>query len=266
MLGVRGGAAAAPVPVPVPAPVPVRAPLAKQMTDFFKKWPAAGYKKMKPNNPLGIYDVPGASKNKQRIVKICEKLKLPLDFQLLTIAKGMIESQALAVSERDITKDPGGKNWCGEGCINFSFANLNTSLIRDVLKERPDLASIGMTEATINASDCGDGSVATSTCDPAKSILNQDTDEGFELAIRVVVAGIEIWGLDKYIDYLRGGATLFKDTKDYSTDEFITSQGDKSSYLVAHFKCGLTWICDEIKKDIKLLTDDRRCSLHIQHV
>jgi hypothetical protein len=243
------------------------------MIAFFKKWPADGFTKMKPGDKLDIYEVkdPKPSIYKKRIVALCEKLSLPLDFQLLIIAKGMIESQALSVNERDKLKDPGGPNYCGEGCINFGFANLNTSLIRDVIKANPDLAATyGLTEDKIKASGCaaskGEDKGPSAMCDPAKSVLNQDTEESYELTLRIVVAGVQLWGMDKYVDYLRGGGTLFDDKTDYSTPEYITAGADKSKYFVAQFKCGLTWICDTIKKDMALLTDDRRVSLMIQYV
>jgi hypothetical protein len=184
---------------------------------------------------------------------------------MLIIAKGMIESQALSVGERDKLKDPGGSKWCGEGCINFGFGNLNTSLIRDVMKKYPELAEHGLTDDTVKATGCvPEGPNAT--CNPPESILNQDTEEGYELTLRLIVGGIQMWGLDKYIDYLRGGGSLFEDKTDYSTPEYITDGADKSKLFVAQFKCGLTWICETIKEDMQLLTDDRRVSLQIQYV
>ena len=268
----------APVPTPTRTPTPAAIksgagdPLDVQMTAFFKKWPADGFAKMKPGEKLNVYEVkdPRPSVYKKRIVALCEKLSLPLDLQLLIIAKGMIESQALSVGERDTLKDPGGPMYCGEGCINFGFGNLNTSLIRDVIEANPDLASLGLTEDKIMATGCaatkGEDKGPTATCDPAKSILNQDTEEGYELTLRLVVAGIQLWGVDRYVDYLRGGGSLFQDTTDYSTPEYITAGADKSRLFVAQFKCGLTWICDTIKEDMVLLTDDRRVSLMIQYV
>jgi len=191
-------------------------------------------------------------------MNICDKLEIPKELQLLLIAKGMIESQGLSVLERDVLKDPGGVNYCGEGCINFGFANLNTSLIRDIMAVSP---VEGLNEGNILATNCpaDKGAGASATCDPKKSILNKDTDEGYEMVIKLSVAGIKTWGLDKYFDYVRGGGTLFKDDRDHSKE-------DTSGYKIKMFKTGLSKIVETMQAQPELMTDNRRVSLNIDYV
>ena len=193
-------------------------------------------------------------------MKICDKLEIPKDLQLLLIAKGMIESQGLSVLERDVLKDPGGANYCGEGCINYGFANLNTSLIRDIMAVSP---VEGLNEGNILATNCpardDKGAGASATCDPKKSILNKDTDEGYEMVIKLSVAGIKTWGLDKYFDYVRGGETLFRDDRDHSKE-------DTSGVKIKMFKTGLSKIVETMQSQPELMTDNRRVSLNIDYV
>ena len=231
-------------------------PLEEQIQIFLKKWPGESF----PNGEANIYAVTEhpLAENKKRIMAICDKLSIPKDMQLLIIAKGMIESQGLSVLERDVLKDPGGANYCGEGCINFGFANLNTSLIRDTMAISP---VEGLDEGNILATDCpaDKGGGPSATCDPKKSILNQDTDEGYEMVIKLVVAGIKAWGLDKYVDYVRGGGTLFKDDRDHSKE-------DTSGFKIKMFKTGLSKIVQTMQEQPELMTDNQRVSLQIDYV
>jgi hypothetical protein len=229
--------------------------LEEQIKIFLAKWPGTEFKG--EPNIYAVTEQPMAA-NKKRIMAICDKLAIPKNMQLLMIAKGMIESQGLSVNERDVLKDPGGPNYCGEGCINYGFANLNTAMIRDIMAVAP---VPGLNEGNILATNCpkDKGPGPSATCDPAKSILNKDTDEGYEMVIKLAVAGIKTWGLDKYFDYVRGGETLFKDTKDYTKD-------NEGGFKIKMFKTGLSKIVETMLAKPELMTDNRRVSLQIDYV
>ena len=193
---------------------------------------------------------------KKRIVALSEKLGLPLKLQHLLIVKGMIESECLSSGGRDESKDPGREAWCGEGCINFGFANLNTSMIRKIIEAEPELATkYGLTEANIKATNCQQSGV-NATCNPKQSVLNQDTDESYELTIRMVIAGLKKWGLQSYLNFVRGGETYWADP----------SPGNYERFKAGPFMKGLSLMMDVIAKDEKLLTDDRRVALQIPWV
>ena len=286
----------APVPAPAPVPPPTETPapetdqpaptatagtgpgpgfaqkLQNELVAFFTKWPGNKYfqdsdvvdkykdKEKKPMDykPSNCGGSKTPSFYKKRIAKACEKYGLPKDFITLLIAKGMIESECLNAAQRDVDKDPGGKYYCGEGCINFGFANLNTSLIRDVIKLKPELGKL-IPEDKIKATGCppsGDKSPATATCDPAKSILNADSDEAYELTVLIVIAGIEAWGLEPYLNYVRGGGTLFNDP----------SEANQQAMKSKSFMYGLSLMVETLKKDNTILEDDRRVAVEIPHV
>jgi hypothetical protein len=261
---------AAPEPAPAKAqpspsgdgtytPISASLSLSDQIEEFLKKWPAEEYSKIKPNAKPNIYEVTKfpMAENKARIQKLFTKLGVPENMQLLIIAKGMIETEAMDVKERDISKDPGGNAYCGEGCINFGFANLNTSMIRDILKGSP---IPGLTNTEIMADNCakdkGSDKGPTDSCNPAKSILNQNTDEGYEAVMKLIIAGVNLWGIDRYVDYLRGGGTMFNEP----------TQANLERFKVKLFKCGMSMIVKLIQEDPKLLTDNRRVSLEIDWV
>lgn len=240
-------------------PIDASLPLDTQLQKFLETWPASEYTKTKSGDSVNIYEVNNLPmrENKALIQKLSNKLGIPESIQLLIIAKGMIETEALNVSGRDLKKDPGGTEYCGEGCINFGFANLNASMIRDALA----LGTVqDVTLADIKATGCAPDKASdtgpTATCNPAQSLLNQDSEAGYEAVLKLVKAGIEAWGIDRYVDYLRGGGTMFNEP----------SQANLERFKVKMFKQGLSLTIEAIKKDPALLKDNRRVALNIDYV
>ena len=179
---------------------------------------------------------PKAKDNKAKMVKVMKAKKLSDTLIAFLLAFAMIETTHLTVEERDKTKDGSG------GSANYTVFNLNQQMIEETLAARPALKAL-----------VGD------IKDVPNSKLNKDTEEGLSLGIDLTLAGIEEFGLDPYISYLRGGKTLFSDKTDYRNK-------DCGGFLVKVFKCGFSKIADMILKDPKYVTDGRRIALCIPWV
>ena len=232
-----------------------RLTLEQQVNKFFSDWPASEYEKTvqylidngKPdqngrkkceNTQIGKgNEDEEVRRNKAKLVKIMNEKKIQQTVQAFLLAFAMIETSQLSVVGRDTSKDGSG------GSANYTLFNLNQSMILDVIKEKPNLKE----------------KVGDIVSNPAASILNQDTDESISLAIDLVLDGIELWGLDAYISYLRGGGTLFRDKTDYR---------DKNcgGFLVKIFKVGFSKLADMIIKDPAYMTDGRRIAACIPWV
>ena len=177
--------------------------------------------------------------NKGRLVAVMNQLVVPQGLQRLLVAYAFVETGTMSASERDTTKDPGGANFMGTGAINYGLFNLNYSMMKD----------IGLV-----------GDDVLQPNNPAASVLNQDSTEGVKLLVQNVVAGMEKWGVDRYVSYVRGGGTLFNDATDYSSD----MSGGR--FKVTVFKTGLSKLCQALQEDVSLLTDSRRMCLNIPWV
>jgi hypothetical protein len=232
--------------VPVrPQPTPVNGVLDAQVRKFKEDWPAANFDRCiqdlmstgkcsdaRPN----VYGQPQILANKTQFVRVMRSKGLSQQLQGFLLAFAMIETGTLTVRERDALKD-----W-QSGAENFTLFNINTSMINDTLAKDPELA----------------GRVGP-LLPPPQSKLNEDSDAGISLAIDVVLKGIEVFGMDKYVSYLRGGVTLFNDNTDYRNDSF-------GGFYVRVFKCGFSKIAEMIESDPSLLVDDRRVALCIPYV
>lgn len=239
-------APATPAPVaPVTTIAPVASDLDAQIVQFKLAWPAADFQtvatdlmstKKCQKTTADIASTPTIKTNKAQLVKVMTAKGMSKQLQIFMLAYAMIETGELTVKDRDSSKDN------QKGAENYSLFNINKSMIKDTLAQDAALA------AKIGA------------LDPVPQCkLNDDTEAGISLTLDVVLAGIKLWGLDRYTSYLRGGGTLFNDTKDYRKD----SQG---GFLVRVFKCGFSLLVDMISKDEKYLTDDRRIGLCIPYV
>jgi hypothetical protein len=226
-----------PKPAAPPAPQP-QAPTAKgapqasqdikkQVTEFLQRWPAEQFDGTKYGiNPYQN----NLQKNKQRLNKVFDDLKLPLEAREFLIAMAMIESTELCVHHRDPLKDDQG------GAANHTLFNLNTDMIRDIVSQA-ELASFGLAK-------------------PSKSPLNQDTDDALRKAVDIAWRGVQKWGFDRYTSYVRGGASGFSSSYDYNNDWL----------KMRVFKCGLSFIWKAIRGEPALLTDNRRVELQIPYV
>ena len=221
-----------PQPQPQPASQPPPSPqpsstYAAQMDAFLSKWPAHQFDGTRyGTNPY----VNNLAQNKQRLARVFDKFNVPIEVRRVLIAMGMIESTELCVSHRDPLKDNMGD------AANHSLFNLNTSMIRDILT--PDeFSRLGLNV-------------------PSKSPINQDTESAIEMAVDIAVRGINMWGIDRYVSYVRGGTSGFDLNYNYNNDWL----------KMRSFKTGLSFIYQEIAKDASLLTDNRRVELQIPYV
>ena len=244
----------APALIPTPAPPTPQPPnipqtpssdqkLINDIQYFQKKWPEARYEAASiacGGDGRTFKYIVGAPiiPNKVRIVETCARLQLPSTLTQLILAYAFIETETLSASQRDVTKDPSGPNFMGTGAINYGCFNLNYSLLKD----------LGLTDDTL---------VPTN---PKASVLNTDTDEAVYTLIQCIKKGVDLWGIDRYVSYLRGGVTLFNDPNDYSSD----LKGGPFKATV--FKCGLNRLCSMIQEDTRLYHDDQRVGVSIPWV
>jgi hypothetical protein len=232
-----------PQPVPQPQPPPQNnnySAIDTQMQQFLQDWPASQFYSTAQSDGScqgqsieSTYDVGGSiESNKARILEACNSLGLSDTVKRMMIAYAMIETNDLSVYGRDSSKD-GNLDAANYGCFN-----LNGKMIR----------MIGLPE--ISDSDL---------VPVASSKLNQDSQEAVTLMVKLIVTGMNMWGLDKYVSFVRGGETLFYDNADYRNDNY-------GGFKVKVFKCGFSYIHDKIKDDPSLLTDRRRVALCIPWV
>jgi hypothetical protein len=219
--------------------------LENEISAFLQMWLADKYENASKvsggDGQITTYTVgPALATNKKRIIAICQNLNLPKSFQKMLIAYAFIETETLAASQRDSTKDPGKPNFCGQGGVNYGFLNLNYAMLKD----------IGVVDDGVLLPDR-----------PWDSPLNQDgSDDGIKMLVTSVSKGIEMWGLDRYVSYVRGGTTLFNDSADYTSDP----RG--GTFKVTVFKTGFSVLIKMLDEDECLLTDDRRVCLSIPWV
>ncbi len=222
-------------------PAPQRSSaLDAQMQQFLRDWPASQFysaaqadSSCQGKSVENTYVVGGSiQSNKARILAACDSLGLSDTVKRMMIAYAMIETNDLSAYGRDSSKD-GNLDAANYGCFN-----LNGKMIR----------MIGLSE------------VSESDLVPvASSPLNQDSPEGVKLMLKLIITGINKWGLDRYVSFVRGGETLFYDNTDYKNDNY-------GGFKVKVFKCGFSYIHDKIRDDPALLKDARRVALCIPWV
>ncbi len=219
--------------------------LTTQLQDFMTRWPTSNF--------VPAYNASGGQNgshisyynngstlqtNKNRLVTIARGKGLPDNLVSLLLAYAFIETSTLSANDRDKTKDPGGGNYSSVGAINYGLFNINYDMI----------TATGVVNDTV-----------LKPTEPWNSPLNFDTDYGVSTLVDIVLTGMCMWGIDRYVSYVRGGQTLFNDTTDY-TSNF------SGGFKVMVFKTGLTRTIEAILSDTTLLTDSRRVGLNIPYV
>jgi hypothetical protein len=226
-------------PAPRPQP-PSSSAIDAQMQQFLRDWPSSQFYSAAQADSTcqgksieSTYEVGGSiATNKARILAACNSLGLSDTVKRMMIAYAMIETNDLSAYGRDSSKD-GNLDAANYGCFN-----LNGKMIR----------MIGL--PGISESDL---------VPVASSKLNQDSQEGVMLMVKLIITGINKWGLDRYVSFVRGGETLFYDNTDYRNDSY-------GGFKVKVFKCGFSYIHDKIRDNPALLTDTRRVALCIPWV
>jgi hypothetical protein len=168
--------------------------------------------------------------NKARLMRACNQFGVSTEGKAFLLAMAMIETTDLSIHARDPLKDNQGDS------ANHTFFNLNTGMIRDILSPQ-EFSALQLSV-------------------PSQSWVNHDSDEAIVKAVEIALKGVQKWGVDRYVSYVRGGSTGFSDAYDYNNDWL----------KIKTFKCGLTFIYESILSDNQLLEDNRRVELNIPYV
>jgi hypothetical protein len=152
--------------------------------------------------------------NKQRLCMVTDAAGIPPHLKALMVAMAMQESTTMSSVDRDATKDGDGD------AANVSLFNLSIDLVRHI-----DLA-----------------------VDPWS--LNQACNLPV-VVVRLIQSGIRKWGIERFLNFVRGGCTAFNDGHNYGA---------------AEYREGIATILRQIDRDPSLLTDDRRVDVCVPHV
>lgn len=152
--------------------------------------------------------------NKYKLKLACESIGAPWDLHVLVLACGFQETTTLNSRDRDASKDSMGD------AANVSAWNLSLDLVKQV------------------------GSYSGNPWD-----LNYE-DKLAEV-VRVYQNGIQKWGVNSLLNFVRGGRTGWQ---------------DGYSYGCADFRNSIKTMCYCIANDHSLMWDDRRVNVYVQHV
>lgn len=151
--------------------------------------------------------------NKQRLVMVCRNAGVPPHLTALMVAMAMQETTTMSSDDRDATKDGDG------AAANVSLFNLSIDLVRQV--------------------------------DPSVDPWSLNHVSNLPVAVGIIKAGIDRWGIERFLNFVRGGRTAFE---------------DGVSYGAANYRDGVATILRQIDLDPKLLDDDRRVDVCVPHV
>jgi hypothetical protein len=132
---------------------------------------------------------------------------------VLILAMGMLETNNLTSNERDSTKDNSGNS------ANVSAWNLSLDLVQQVGYDK-------------NPWDLND-------TNNMKDVVN------------LIQSGINKWGVNSFLNFVRGGSTSFK---------------DGYSYGVADYRNAIKTMANAIRSDHDLLYNGNRVNCYVQHV
>lgn len=156
----------------------------------------------------------GLSNNKQLLKHAADSVGVEWEFLVLLLAMGMLETQHLTSAERDSSKDNDGP------AANVSLFNLSIDLVQQV------------------------GSFSGNVWDLCKT-------EHLADAVRVIKTGIDKWGVNSLLNFVRGGRTGWN---------------DGHSYGVGNYRNTIKSMANAIRNEHSLLTDDRRVHCYLEHV
>jgi hypothetical protein len=151
--------------------------------------------------------------NKNKLVMAFKQNKVSFDIQVLLLAMGMLETNTLSSAYRDTSKD-------SQGCsANVSLWNLSLDLVK----------RLGFT---------GD---PWSLNNPAM----------IPTVVKLLVWGVVNMGVNNLLNFVRGGATGYR---------------DGVSYGVGEYRDTIATIVSVIKNNTSLMTNDRRVEVFLKHV
>lgn len=159
--------------------------------------------------------------NKEILYNACiDKGIAPAHYALL-LSMAMLETTHLTADQRDTSKDK-----CTDGSANVSLFNLSVDLVKKLGYTKP----ISMNKNNI----CELNYVHTIPC-----------------VVDLLQRGIKEWGVERLLNYVRGGYTAFMDGK---------------SYDVYTYKNSIATMLKVIDMHPELLRDDRRIDIYLKHV
>lgn len=157
---------------------------------------------------------PELQANKEKLRMACERVGASWELRVLLLATGFQETTSLSSRDRDASKDHSGPS------ANVSAWNLSLDLVQQV------------------------GSYAGDPWD-----LNRE--DRLDDVVRTVRDGIDKWGVNRYLNFVRGGRTAFDDGHSYGAHDFRNS---------------IKTMCGVIHGDHSLMWDDRRVNVDLVHV
>ena len=158
---------------------------------------------------------PALQANKAHFWASCSRVGVRGAMCALLLAMAMLETNTLSPAERDTSKD--GRE---DGAENLSMFNLNVDMVRR-------LGYQGEDPRELNAPDA------------------------LPAVIGYLDRGAREWGVDRMLNYVRGGWTAFI---------------DGYSYGAWAYRNAVATILRRFDADPELLHDDRRVDVHLEHV
>lgn len=157
---------------------------------------------------------PELARNKAALAAACREAGATPDQAALFLAMAMIETTLLSPEQRDASKD--GR---ADGSENVSIFNLSVDLVR----------RLGW---------CGD-----------PRALNAASQ--LPAVLRLLARGASSWGVERLLDYVRGGYTAFV---------------DGTSYGARDYRDTVATVLRVLDAQPQLFSDDRRVNVELAHV
>lgn len=151
--------------------------------------------------------------NKSKLNAACDQVGASWDLKLLLLGMGFQETTTLSSSDRDASKDNMGD------AANVSAFNLSLDLVK---------------QAGYNGNP-----------------WDLNYEDHLPAVVTLVRDGINKWGVNSFLNFVRGGRTAFQDGYSYGAYDYRNS---------------MKTMCEVIDKDQSLLWDDRRVNIDVQHV
>lgn len=151
--------------------------------------------------------------NKAKLNAAFDATGMPPHLRRLFLAMGMLETTTLSSADRDVSKDKQGL------AANVTLWNLSIDLVQQ-LGYKGDPWQLNKTEKLPEV-------------------------------VSLLRSGVETWGRDRLLAFVRGGRTAFRDGCSYGCREYLAT---------------IATIERALSRDPALAWDDRRVDIHLRHV
>lgn len=152
--------------------------------------------------------------NKGKLWAAFETERVPSHLRSLFLAMAFLETRTLSLSERDASKD--GRT---DGAANVSIFNLSVDMV----------GRLGYT----------------------RDVRSLNGEGALHDVVALLVRGVREWGVDRLLNYVRGGWTAFQDGVSYGADAYRRTIAT------------LMYVIDTAPD---LMHDGRRAEVHLEHV